>query len=426
MEKRGLQDNLKLVSLLGLSTVLAIFVPAAAFSAETGPGQKRLSCESSFSASASKTSGRTSPRTTKTSAGTTRASKGTSRSETGQPFDITKLPSPATAVSDSDPTVVVSNETGSILTARENRLELKGKTWFSESRPDNAEAAPQGDPRWIAIVLGGDLAHYFGVSSLSSKVMSVAHTDFIDRQIAELNAKLRALGFDEIPVRFFTSADALESSENYNKRFAEEGLLPISSEPRLYIHDISYHLGTIVVPPSLVKVTRKVTAAQNAFTEYLKREAKLATGEHKETLSDAAVFLADTEAVQADVLLGSLVGSAPVFMHPKTQDFSIVPYEYMMNNLIEEYFADSTDPTLAEILTSRLELTLMYPPPPDVRWELSSRQRYDLLKEHLEKFMAANPKFGFLKPMKQPQAIKLFHEMQMRVQQLNQALNHGS
>ena len=48
----------------------------------------------------------------------------------------------------------------------------------------------------------------------------------------------------------------LETDEEYNQQFAENGAFPISADLDLYVHDLSFHLASFVFPADFLNAVR--------------------------------------------------------------------------------------------------------------------------------------------------------------------------
>ncbi len=112
--------------------------------------------------------------------------------------------------------------------------------------------APQGDPRQVVSLLGAQLAYFFGIREIDDLKITIPDVKEISGALAKLNRALIELGYEPIPISFYLQENADRNSYFYITSFYEKGLLPMAPSGILRVHDVSYHLGSIVLPRALL------------------------------------------------------------------------------------------------------------------------------------------------------------------------------
>lgn len=224
----------------------------------------------------------------------------------GRPFTEAELTGPH-PVKSSDLTVTVKAQQNNYDGTRQFILKRKGRHWASSHTPDDFPNAPVGSPYNFAIMMGSPLAHFFGYLIVDDKHILVPSIEALNAKIDELSRRLVARGEKPIPSRFYFTA-GLEDGDRYNQEFAANGAFPISEDPVLFLHDLSFHLGTMAMPPELMMAAQKVTKAVNLFAEELKRFRPKATYKENIAYRWAQGQLVENESQIIDLLFGNIVG----------------------------------------------------------------------------------------------------------------------
>ncbi len=175
-----------------------------------------------------------------------------------------------------EPTVrlITSKTVSMVPSGTLERFHLLGRyrdKWSSTfaSAPD----ALQGDARLLIALLGEQGTTLaadkgFGLRMLNSRKLLVPTVEVLNARIDRLNQILPS--DRQIGIKFY-SADGKVDRFEFLRRFALEGMLPISeTSGELLIHDFSYHVPSLLAPPELIRSWRlKVRLAIDLF-DYIK------------------------------------------------------------------------------------------------------------------------------------------------------------
>lgn len=146
-----------------------------------------------------------------------------------------------------------------------------GRTLFSRHGQDDGN--PQGDPSWFILrAQVRQVARFFGFEELGGERIQVPSPERLNSAIERINTWLHAQGMAPLGVRFYWGEQKQPPLE-YLERFASRGELPIARQPiGLFVHDISYHAGTIFIPNEIVQFVRQSTQDHLTFLEYARQQ----------------------------------------------------------------------------------------------------------------------------------------------------------
>lgn len=132
-------------------------------------------------------------------------------------------------------------------------IQKTGQTWASMYTPLKPNYA--GDPRWNSAILGSTGSYYFGFRKLSDSSITAPSADYANAKIDLINLKL-----DEkfqIHIKFRETGEDPLSSRSYLNDFLIHNRLPLAQKGHYFIHDISYHFSSILLPENIIKNTKK-------------------------------------------------------------------------------------------------------------------------------------------------------------------------
>lgn len=124
-------------------------------------------------------------------------------------------------------------------------------SWYSQF--SIFQGADQGDPRGISHTLGVELAYFFGVREISSDRMTIPDAAEINGAIKKLNKNLLSLGYKPIPIHYYEQSIRNHKDLLFLKMFAEEKSLPFNDSGSLLVHDVSYHLSSVLLTEELLQ-----------------------------------------------------------------------------------------------------------------------------------------------------------------------------
>lgn len=277
---------------------------------------------------------------------------------------------------------------------REYIITKIGESWYSSHTPYEADNAPQGDPRAIVQTLGGELAAFFGFYYVDAKTFVAPDMKFFNKRIDQLNIALVKLGYEKIPVRFYMTEEMIVDDAEYNRQFVDHGGIPISSDLTLFLHDLAFHLGTIVFPADFLKATIQVGYAQDLFVKFI--TAKAQKSDRKKALMYEYVreTLESIQTQKSDILLGSFVelyrGSLTKEVQDDEDDMPVGSFERVV--VMGAYFGEfkrNRSATFGEMLRHRVEETFFEVgyTPKNREDHMSDDEILKLLKNDLTKFM---------------------------------------
>lgn len=128
-----------------------------------------------------------------------------------------------------------------------------GPTWASMYTPLKPNYA--GDPRWNAVILSPDSSYYFGFRKLSENAVTAPTADYANAKIDLINLKMPDKY--KIKIKFRETGDDPIARRTYLNDFLVHNRLPLAQKGHYFIHDISYHFSSILLPESVILKTKK-------------------------------------------------------------------------------------------------------------------------------------------------------------------------
>ncbi len=310
-------------------------------------------------------------------------------------------------------------------------LKRKGKEWGSTFVPVYAPNAPVGTPYAFAIMVGSSVAHALGYSIVDDRHIVVPSIATLNNKIENLEAKLAARGVKPSGVRFYFTK-GLEDGERYNREFAHNASFPISEDPALFLHDLSFHLGSFAIPPQFVTTAQKVTSAVNLFADELKKFQPKASKKEIDVYDYASKRLVESETQLLDLLFGNIVGvytqAALKKLEPAAKEddpfYDEFSYLTVVQSQIFSFFSEQRNITLRTLVQERFRHMLeeeMYWSP-DPQKHISEDQILAILDARLESFVARTPELEWNKAMPHFDAAKLFAEIGERIAAMKAAI----
>lgn len=141
---------------------------------------------------------------------------------------------------------------------------------------------PQGNPwRIYANSIGPEVPTVLGFRAPEphARTLETPTQPLLQSGVQALNEALIQNGDAPIPLTFHTSP-AKESSESFLRNHSTQGSIPIAdpsgpiseTQASLYLHDISFHVGAIYLPPRVVLHSRAQVRTFLEFIDYLKTQ----------------------------------------------------------------------------------------------------------------------------------------------------------
>jgi len=123
-----------------------------------------------------------------------------------------------------------------------------GGSWLSTYTV--SRRAPQGDARQAVSLLGPLVANFIGIRAVKDQefLMTIPDIDEVIGALKKLNRALIKLGYEPVPISFYLQTKELGQPYMFVKLFSQSMQLPFSMQPRLRIHDVAFHLGSIAFP----------------------------------------------------------------------------------------------------------------------------------------------------------------------------------
>lgn len=347
----------------------------------------------------------------------------------GRPFSESELAGPH-PVKSSDPTVIVESQqlyNG----LHQFVLTRKGREWGSSHVPVYAPNAPVGSPYAFAIMVGSSVAHYLGYSIVDNRHIVVPGLTTLNGKLEKLEQRLVARGVKPSGVRFYFTK-GLEDGDRYNREFADNAAFPISEDPILFLHDLSFHLGSIAVPADLVSAAQKVTGAVNLFAKELKQFSPKASKKEITVYDYAADRLAENETQVLDLLFGNIVGLYSQRMLKKFEASKGEDDEFydefsslaVIQSQLSNFFSEQRKLTLRTLLQERFRYILMEEMywSPDPSKHISEADILAILDARLETLVARSPEFEWNKELPHFDAASIFRHMDERIAAMKAAV----
>ena len=322
------------------------------------------------------------------------------------------------------PTVeVIGSKAGRFSGGRLNIIKRTGNKWHSTYA---IGAAIQGDPRTAALLVGGDLARFLGISVIDDQHMEVPNSAEFNGRLKELNVLLAKKGFEPIQVQF---ADVNDTADDYKflQMFLKSLTTPLAMGGVIYVHDVSYHLGLFVVPNSFVNQVRQVVQMQSQFIDHLKNRLNQVQNKKQIQFYQSIVpFNYESEAMFLDTVLGNTVAysanvvdmkrSIPVSINDEKLSLPTEDFGAIQGVLYEEYmdfFGKTKGATLRTAFEAR---RLRY-----IHADLSADEKV-WLTEDMAAFIEKNPDIAWDAPLGNFDPEHILYIVNQRIEELQKAL----
>lgn len=162
-------------------------------------------------------------------------------------------------------------------------LERVGSDWFSRYEHIPGTKTVQGDPRFPMAVFGSFLAEKMGFAiykgSDGKLYMQAPSAKKMQKLIAHMNQKLIAqekepISYEPIPANFITAEEGLRLATQTDGAILMK--FPYSdNDPRLTVHEISYHLGAILFPRSFFEKSLQINQLTVQLIERIRQHPSL-------------------------------------------------------------------------------------------------------------------------------------------------------
>ncbi len=151
-----------------------------------------------------------------------------------------------------------------------------GSNW--DSRFIEGKMAIQGDPRAMIIILGEETASWFGIKMISGEEMQIPPIQSFNLQTEKANELLRKMNQEEIAARLYYSKRMGVVDDRAYLARVQNYQFPIAMEGPLFVHDVSYHMGGILIPKIILDhfrdQSRTILAAFNDLRLDLETESE--------------------------------------------------------------------------------------------------------------------------------------------------------
>jgi hypothetical protein len=155
---------------------------------------------------------------------------------------------------------------GQIYTVKRKSIQIP---WLSDA--SSHHAALQGDPRWFINTFGNKGAETFGFKQIDDLTLEIPDAIEISRSIDLINERMSHQRLAQpIAIHFYPSPQERVPVDEYLTRWAQEGSLPLAERHMSMIHDTSYHVPSILIPPRLVELSRLQTQYLLDFVKFLR------------------------------------------------------------------------------------------------------------------------------------------------------------
>ena len=173
-----------------------------------------------------------------------------------------------------------------------------GISWSSMYK--KFENAPQGDPRTFVVILGKEVGRYFGFDYVlekdfqtyekknpwktQSKESKLAEHEFkkdrthllVIPDVAEFSASIEQINIklgpeDQIFLRYYVPVKGVNqvNLREYLERYGQDAALPLGENGYMYLHDVSFHTGSILLPNKVVFHVKKQTQVLLEHIRYI-------------------------------------------------------------------------------------------------------------------------------------------------------------
>lgn len=207
-----------------------------------------------------------------------------------------------------------------------NRVVVERKFGWADLRKDFSSTGADytQDLRLFPELLGKKGARFFGYEILNKKQATLPDIGEINGAIRRFNSGLPENDPRRIEVSFYSTQDSFVSAEQYVRRFADHGQLPMASSGRQSYHDATTHaLQGMTVPNSVVTAYRARSKLWLEFADSIKKS---------ESSPDElnALKIADDKAIDAltDQIDKMGMGVGDLLPHTTKTQFREVGKEY--------------------------------------------------------------------------------------------------
>ncbi|MDZ4678369.1 MAG: hypothetical protein SGI74_12770 [Oligoflexia bacterium] len=198
----------------------------------------------------------------------------------------------------------------------------------------------QGDPRNIFYLLGPELALKFGfkinIHRDGTTELIAPNAEKFGKLIYGINVILKKNGFEPItylPIKaeYIAPTDGVRFSLQSKGDF--EIYFPFAdSDPRITVHEVSYHLGSILLPQSITHRAHEITRYTQNFTDYLKTRAH-ELGELKSEIIDQLLL---ERSIEIDVGTGNTSHGLALLR----QQSGLKDYKFLLGRSVHHYAHD--------------------------------------------------------------------------------------
>lgn len=154
--------------------------------------------------------------------------------------------------------------------------------WFSMDYSEVGHPnALQGDPRWNFAVFGANTLKYLRLSAYEQDKITYPSLAALNGFVSKLNNKLNELGYEKIPVNFYTQETV--NMQIYLEKYASMLSIPLANpneKPGHFVHDVSFHIASILLPSSYAQLLADGTALALEFLDHLKSKWSSNPPEH--------------------------------------------------------------------------------------------------------------------------------------------------
>lgn len=167
-----------------------------------------------------------------------------------------------------------------------NYLKSENGTWGSSFSGNGVDV--MGNPLWFSAIVGPEVAAKFGFMEISNQLITAPTVSYLNGAITKANKALAKKSAGPLAISFYeTTANSPITGKAYLENFVN-GKLPIEKMGALGIHDLSYHVSSLLLPKWFFQRLQSSTVWVLKFTRYLEVQRSL---EHH---SEAEYVLSNT------------------------------------------------------------------------------------------------------------------------------------
>jgi hypothetical protein len=212
------------------------------------------------------------------------------------------------------------------------------KVWHSVFTPPDNGFTIHGDPRSIIHILGPELAHLWGIDiqkNYAGEFLFIPSARRLKTTLKKVNAVLRRMGKEPISLlpaefRFATDREILDLSLKKDDGFLSHFPFVDRDEtggPALVVHEVSFHLGALVLPKTVIERMNLVTKEHLRFIKMLE-SAKDIAPKIKTLLIEQII---NDRSIELDFGTGNFVGQLSQLRETQmitgTFGIELAPYE---------------------------------------------------------------------------------------------------